>query len=127
MSQFRYGDLVWMNFDPSLGHEQKKRRPAVVVSNDAYNRYNNVIMVVPISHAKEYPLHVDIGTVPQEDSKKPIHGWAEVEQLKSLDVSIRNTVKVGSLDYRTLSVISARIFDCLRRPTTFIRDVLDAE
>lgn len=35
MKDYRYGDVVWVNLDPSAGHEQGKRRPVVVVSNDA--------------------------------------------------------------------------------------------
>ena len=46
MKDYRYGDVVWVNLDPSAGHEQGKRRPVVVVSNDAYNRFNNLTMVV---------------------------------------------------------------------------------
>ena len=43
------GEVWWVNFDPSVGGEIQKERPAIIVSNDAANRFLNRVQVVPIT------------------------------------------------------------------------------
>ena len=123
MKDYRYGDVVWVNLDPSAGHEQGKRRPVVVVSNDAYNRFNNLTMVVPITSSREYPLHVNVGVIPTEDGSE-IRGWAEIEQLKSLDLEARYGSVVGELDGETLDKITDLVLVCLMQPTMRIENLV---
>lgn len=43
------GEVWWINFDPSVGEEIKKKRPAVIVSNDISNKYLKRFQVVPLT------------------------------------------------------------------------------
>ena len=55
------GDLITLSFDPQSGHEQKGRRPALVVSNDLFNRHTGLALVCPITNTnRKVPFHVAV-------------------------------------------------------------------
>ena len=73
------GDVVWLNFSPQTGHEQQGKRPAIVISPQAYNQKARLALFCPITtKVKGYPFEVQI------DNGK-IHGVALSDQIKSLD------------------------------------------
>lgn len=59
------GDLVWLNFSPQSGREQRGRRPALVVSSNTYNRIGLMLACPITSKIKGYPFEVfiDAGSV----------------------------------------------------------------
>lgn len=81
---FEQGDIIYLNFDPQAGHEQKGRRPALVVSNNVFNRFSKMIMVCPITHTdKNFPFHVRL------DGRTKTDGVILCDQARTLDVNIR--------------------------------------
>jgi mRNA interferase MazF len=73
------GDIVWLDFTPQTGHEQQGKRPAIVLSPQAYNKKTGLALFCPItSKQKGYPFEVEINT-------GKINGVVLSDQIKSLD------------------------------------------
>jgi len=78
------GDIVFLDFDPQAGREQAKRRPALVLTDERYNRASGLAVVCPLtSKRKPYPFALPI-MIDQ------IEGAVLVDQLKSLDWGVRH-------------------------------------
>ncbi len=76
----KQGDIIYLDFNPTRGHEQAGKRPAIIISNNVFNKYTKMIIVCPItSNEKEFPTHYIL-----EDSKK-IHGSVLCEHIRSID------------------------------------------
>ena len=81
----KQGDIIWLDFDPQIGHEQKGRRPALVVSNETFNRFSDLAIVCPITNTnKEYPFHVKL------DERTKTTGVILSDQARKLDINARN-------------------------------------
>ncbi len=79
----KQGDFVIISFDPQAGHEQKGRRPGLVVSKDEFNECG-LAVVCPITNTnRKFPFHV---SVPAESS---LTGFIMAEQAKSIDYRVR--------------------------------------
>ena len=80
----RQGDLVALDFDPQSGHEQKGRRPALVISKDAFNKGTGMAICCPITNTdRRIPFHVPI------NGRTSLTGFVMCEQVKSLDFRSR--------------------------------------
>ena len=103
------GDFIAVTFDPQSGHEQKGRRPALVVSNTLFNQRTGLAMVCPLTTTdRKYPFHVAVANDPY------IAGFVMVEQVKSIDYRSRKATFIAKasdevLD-EVLSILDACIF-----------------
>ena len=80
------GDIIWINFDPQIGHEQAGRRPAYVLSSKPYNTATRLCILCPVtSKIKGFRFEV---VLPVTSS---IQGVVLTDQIKSLDWSLRRS------------------------------------
>lgn len=102
------GDIVWLVFDPQAGHEQAGRRPALVVSPEAYNAKTGLSLVCPItSQVKGYAFEVGI------PPGLAVAGVVLADQIKSLDWKARKAQFICTLPPETIEDVIAKIFPLL--------------
>ena len=79
------GDIVYLDFDPQAGREQKGRRPCLIVSNSSFHKRTKLAMVCPItSTSSNFPTHIAL------DATTRTSGEIMCEQAKFLDIVARN-------------------------------------
>ena len=102
------GDCVALTFDPQAGHEQKGRRPALVVSNKVFNKATGLSIVCPITNTNRgIPFHVP---VPKDSS---LTGVIMVEQVKSIDYRSRRIKRIEKASEETLAEVLGILDACI--------------
>lgn len=103
------GDIVWLNFTPQAGHEQRGTRPAIIISPKIYNKKTNLALCCPItSNVKGYPFEVVV-------KGKKIDGVILSDHLKNLDWKAR--------DIKFIEKASAPVLtECIDKISTLIID-----
>ena len=97
------GDIVWLNFDPQSGHEQKGKRPAVVISPKEYNEKVGLGLFCPItSKIKNYPFEVKI-------EYEKIDGVILSDQIKNLDWKTREIEFITKLTSEKIDEVISKI------------------
>ena len=102
------GDFVAVTFDPQSGHEQKGRRPALVVSNTLFNKHTGLAIVCPLTNTdRGFPFHVAVTKDPK------VSGFVMVEQVKSIDFRARDAKRLGKASDRVLEEVLSILDACI--------------
>ena len=95
------GDVIWLDFSPQAGHEQAGRRPALVLSPQAYNKKTGQALVCPItSKAKGYPFEVEL------PMGLGVDGVVLADHVKNQDWQARNAAYACSAPQDTLNDVT---------------------
>jgi mRNA interferase MazF len=104
----RKGDFIALTFDPQSGHEQKGRRPALVISNDLFNQKTGLAMVCPVTNTdRKNPFHLKV------PENSVLTGFVMVDQVKSVDFSSRNAKFIEKVSPGFLADVLAVLDACL--------------
>ena len=101
-------DFISVTFDPPSGHEQKGRRPALVVSNILFNRQTGLAIVCPLTTThRGYPFPVAVIGNPD------VKGFGMVEQVKTIDYRARQPKSVGKASEDLLDEVLPILDACI--------------
>ena len=104
----RKGDFVALTFDPQSGHEQRGRRPALVVSNDLFNKATGLCIACPVTNTRrDFPFHV---AIPDDQA---VTGVVMVEQVKSIDYGSRSVKRIGTAPEPVLEEVLSILDACI--------------
>ncbi len=104
----RKGDLVALTFDPQSGHEQRGRRPALVVSNDLFNKHTGLCIACPVTNTRrDYPFHVAI------PEGQDVTGAVMIEQVKSINFRSRKAKRIGRAPVQVLEEVLSILDACI--------------
>ncbi|HEY9700989.1 MAG TPA: type II toxin-antitoxin system PemK/MazF family toxin [Allocoleopsis sp.] len=98
------GYLVYLDFEPTKGHEQKGLRPAFVISLRSYNERTSLALFMPITkHQKGYPFEVLL------PFGLKTYGVILADQIKCLDWTIRNIQFIESVPENVIEEVQSKI------------------
>ena len=103
------GDVLWLELDPTQGHEQSGRRPFLVLTPGDYNGKTSLVVGCPItSRSKGYPFEVPVTGV------AGVAGFILSDHVKSLDWRVRRGEIAGKVDRATTDAVRSLVKRLLR-------------
>ena len=104
------GDVVWIDFHPQAGHEQKGRRPAFIISHRDYNARSGLALCCPItSRIKGYPFETPISPA------NGVRGVVLCDQIRNVDWRARKARFITQASADCLDDVLAKIEALVRR------------
>ncbi|MEG4272240.1 MULTISPECIES: type II toxin-antitoxin system PemK/MazF family toxin [unclassified Microcoleus] len=102
------GEIYYANLSPTVGSEIDKRRPVLVVSNDANNRAANTVTILPITSniSRIYPFEVLLNP---EDSGLSKPSKVQAQQVRTISKQRISSDAVGSLSEEIMQLVNAAL------------------
>ena len=98
------GDIVWLNFTPQTGHEQRGKRPALILSPKIYNEKTSLCICVPItSKIKGYPFEIAL------TKGLEIQGVILSDQIKNMDFRAREVSFICTAPKNVLAKVQKNV------------------
>ena len=108
MSQLRCGQIWLVNFDPSIGHEYNKMRPALIVQNDRFITDDALVTLIPLSSQLHKTFSLDVFIAKDEQNRLMTDSLVKTNQLSTFDQ--RRLVKlIGNVDSAILKKVKKNI------------------
>lgn len=93
------GDILWVNLNPSKGHEQKGHRPVLVLSGKTFNEKTNLLTVCPITSTNHsYVFHIELKNLKTK-------GYVMSDQIRTIDWENRKIKYIEKIDKKTYSKV----------------------
>jgi mRNA interferase MazF len=103
------GDFITLSFDPQAGHEQRGRRPALILSNLLFNQATGLAIACPITNTdRKVPFHLPV------PSTSSLSGFLMVEQVKSIDYRARHANFVERAPSQFVEDVIALVDVCIK-------------
>ena len=97
------GDMVWINLNPTKGHEQANFRPALILSPKAYNQKTSLCIACPLtSQIKSYPFEVVF-------EGKKVQGAILSDHVRSLDWKQRQVKFIEKASVKVVEEVSEKL------------------
>jgi mRNA-degrading endonuclease toxin of MazEF toxin-antitoxin module len=107
-SGMKRGEIWLVSLDPTSGHEQKGRRPVLIVSAEAFNRVTKVPVVLPITSGGNFARTAGFA-VPLTGAGTKTTGIVRCDQLRALDLAARGGKKLENIPDTIMDDVLARI------------------
>lgn len=102
------GEIWLVGLDPSAGHEQKGRRPVLIVSPEGFNRVTKVPVVLPITSGGNFARTAGFA-VPLTGAGTKTTGIVRCDQPRALDLGARHGKKLESVPAAVIDEVLARL------------------
>lgn len=104
----RRGEIWLVSLDPTAGHEQRGRRPILIVSPEAFNRITRVPVVLPITSGGHFARTTGFAVSLSGAGTKTM-GVVRCDQPRALDLAARNGKRLEALPDRIMDEVLARL------------------